>query len=209
MIYALIVRRRTWQTLFERRRRAFYMLNWSQILLIFRLQRLIIRRRRLFFFWDFRSFEFVEDCVNLEFFFQIDIICSDVFYFIAFMTNEMRIIQTFSLLFVDVFSTILRFCLVVERIFIFSFLVSASLFIERRLEVWRTIVERRLNVDCLLHVCFSNDLLKSAILFWWWVDFDNSLTQHAASIWAWWINELCAAFQCTKSADFRDYLKKR
>jgi hypothetical protein len=128
------------------------MLNWFQILLIFRFQRLINHRRRLFCFWDFRSFEFVEDCVNFEFFLQIETICSDVFYFVAFMTNEMRIIRTFSLFFVDVFSTISRFCFVVERIFIFSFLVFASLFIERRLEIWRTIVERRLNVDCLFHV---------------------------------------------------------
>jgi hypothetical protein len=68
------------------------------------------------------------------------------------MTNEMRVIRAFSLLFVDVFSTIFRLCFVVERVFIFSLLVFISSFIERRLEIERTIVERRLNVDCLLHV---------------------------------------------------------
>ncbi len=202
-------RRRIWQTLFKRRRRTFCVLNWSQILLILRFQRLINRRRRFFFFWDFRFFEFVENCVNLEFFLQIEIICEVVLYFIEFMTNEMRMIRTFSLLFVDVFSTISRFYFVVERIFIFSFLVSASFFIERRLEIWRTIVERHFERLLSFSCCFSNDLSKSAILFWWWVDFDNSLTQNAASIWTWWINELYAAFQCTKSADSRDYLKKR
>jgi hypothetical protein len=68
------------------------------------------------------------------------------------MTDEMRVIRAFSLLFVDVFSTILRLCLVVERVLIFSLLVFVSFFIERRLEVERTTVERRLSVDCLLHV---------------------------------------------------------
>ncbi len=141
-----INRRCAWQTLFERRWRTFFVLNWFQILLIFRFQRLINRRRRFFFFWDFRFFEFVEDCVNLEFFLQIEIICNDVLYFIAFMTNEIRMIQTFSLFFVDVFSTISRFWFVVKRIFIFSFFVSTSFFIERRFKIWRTIIEHRLNV---------------------------------------------------------------
>jgi hypothetical protein len=131
------------------------MLNWFQILLILRFQRLINRRRRLLFFWDFRLFEFVENCVNLEFFLQIETICNEMFYFIAFITNEMRIIRTFSFFFVDVFSTIFRLCFVVERIFIFSLLVSVSFFIERRLEVWRTTVKRRLSVDYFFHVVFQ------------------------------------------------------
>jgi molybdopterin/thiamine biosynthesis adenylyltransferase len=41
------------------------------------------------------------------------------------------------------------------------------------------------------------------------MNFNNSLTQHAVLIWAWWINKLYVVFQCTKSIDFRDYLKKR
>jgi hypothetical protein len=68
------------------------------------------------------------------------------------MTNEMRMIRAFSFFFVDVFSTILRLCFVVERVFIFSLFLSVSLFIERRFEVERTTVERRLSVDCFLHV---------------------------------------------------------
>jgi hypothetical protein len=68
------------------------------------------------------------------------------------MTDEMRVIRAFSLLFVDVFSTVSRLCLVVERVLIFSLLVSASSLIERRLEVERTTAERRLSVSCLLHV---------------------------------------------------------
>jgi hypothetical protein len=74
-----------------------------QILLIFRFQRLINRRRRFFFFWDFRFFEFVEDCVNLELFLQIREIRSDVLDFIAFMTNEMKMIRAFSF-FLSMFS---------------------------------------------------------------------------------------------------------
>jgi hypothetical protein len=159
-------------------------------------------------FLRFRSFEFVEDCVNLEFFFQIETICDDVFYFIAFITDEMRMIRAFSLLFVDVFSTILRLYFVVKRIFIFSFFISVSFFIERCSEVERTIIKRRLSVLSFSY-CSSDDLLKSTIFFEWWVDSDNSLTQRAASIWAWWINELCVVSRCTKSSDSWDYLKKR
>ncbi len=128
------------------------MLNWFQILLILRFRRLINRRRRLFFFWEFEFFEFIENRVNFKFFLQIGIIRSDVLDFIAFMTNEMKIIRAFLFLFVNVFSTIFRFLLVAERIFIVSFFISFSIFILRRLEIWRTTVKRRLSVDCLLHV---------------------------------------------------------
>jgi hypothetical protein len=77
----------------------------------------------------------------------------------------MRMIRAFSLLFVDVFSTISRLCLVVERILIFSFFVFVSLFIERRFEVRRTIVERRLSVDCFLHVVLQMICQNQQILF--------------------------------------------
>jgi hypothetical protein len=81
------------------------------------------------------------------------------------MTDEMRMIRTFSFFFVDVFSTILRLHLVVERVFIFSLLVFVSLFIERRLEVERTTVERRLSVDCLLHVVLQTTCQNQQFFF--------------------------------------------
>jgi hypothetical protein len=151
-IYELSRRRQTWVTSFERRRRAHFVLNWSQILLILRLRRLISRRRRLLFFWEFESFEFVENRVNLEFFLQIETIRNDVFDFITFMTNEMRMIRAFSFFFVDVFSTIFRLWFIIKRVFIISILLFFSILVLRRLEVNRTTVKRRLNVDCLLHV---------------------------------------------------------
>jgi hypothetical protein len=107
---------------------------------------------------DFSFFE-IFDLLNLlkialilNFFFQIETIRNDVLYFIALVTDKMKVIRAFTLLFVSVFSTIACLWLVIKRVFIISFLVFFSIFELRRLEVWRTIVKRRLNVDCFLHV---------------------------------------------------------
>jgi hypothetical protein len=82
-----------WKSRYSRNLRISYSRIVNDSLnLIRRTRQVALWHRRLFFFWDLRFFEFVENCVNLEIFLQIKTICSDVFYFIAFMTNEMRII---------------------------------------------------------------------------------------------------------------------
>ncbi len=92
----------------------------------------------------------------------------------------------------------------------FYFLVSRLCFVFYWTTFWnltndcRTSFKRRLFSSCYS----SKDLSKSTIFFWWSVNFDNLSTQHAASIETWWINELYAAFRCSKSANSRDYSKK-
>ncbi len=62
----------------------------------------------------------------------------------------------------------------------------------------------------LFSSCYSlNDSSRLTIFLKWWINSDNSLTQHAASIWVWWINKLYAVFQRTNSINFRNCLKKR
>jgi hypothetical protein len=132
-----------------------------------------------------------------------------VFDFIAFMTNKMKMIRAFSFFFVDVVLTIFRFLFVIEQVFIISFFYfffdSCFTTFWSLMNDCQTLFERR-----LFSLCYSsNDSSKLSIFSWWWINSDNSLTQLVASIWAWWINELYAVFQCMKSINSRDYLKKR
>jgi hypothetical protein len=148
------------------------------------------------FFEIFDFLNLLKTALILNFFFksrQFVAMCSMSLHLWQMKCEWFERFRFFSSMFFDDFSSL--FC----RWTNFYFLASRLCFAFYWTTFWsltndcRTSFERRLFSSC----CSSDDLLKSIIFSWWWVNSDNLSTQRAASIWAWWINELYAAFQCT------------